>query len=487
VSATVTSAQIKAIAGSGARADLVSAIVRGWPAAAAKAKLTSKVRAAHFLAQIMTETGGLRILEESGAYKSPRIMEIFGKGHHSAAITEAEARQIAALPPARRAQVLFNRVYGTGNPKKSREFNNTGPNDGWLYRGGGMMQATGKSNYAAMEKKTGLPLVAHPEMLHQPDSAFMAAYLEWAQDGRCNAAADADNVVAVRRIINGGSNGLAECRDYLAKAKKALAGYAVAPVAALVAAPDETDESDQAVLPADETATLDPVDPVDMPAPAADVLPATTNSVATNAATDPAVIGDAEIFGIKSRLRTMNYNPGVQNGQWGGMTAGAIAGFINDRGGFVSAPVSMETFNQIRDRLKEELTHAEAEVPPFKRPVTEERKNGDAKTVAAVAPEIVPAKRGFLATISAAILSFLTAIWSTISAWVSSAWDFLTDHKDDLPSSDSGYAATAMEYVQKVPVGAWALLICALFGLLAWNAWRQIKLTTTAVRTGARQ
>jgi predicted chitinase len=41
-----------------------------------------------------------------------------------------------------------------------REFSNTGPNDGWLYRGGGMMQATGKSTYAAMEKKTGLPLVA---------------------------------------------------------------------------------------------------------------------------------------------------------------------------------------------------------------------------------------------------------------------------------------------------------------------------------------
>jgi predicted chitinase len=135
-------------------------------------------------------------------------------------VTPAEARAIAALPVAQRGPVLFNRVYGVGNPKKMREFNNTGPNDGWLYRGGGMMQATGKSNYAAMEKKTGLPLVAHPELLHQPDSAFTAAYLEWAQDGRCNAAADRDDVVAVRRIINGGSNGLAECRKFLGAAKR---------------------------------------------------------------------------------------------------------------------------------------------------------------------------------------------------------------------------------------------------------------------------
>ena len=69
-------------------------------------------------------------------------------------------------------RVLFNRVYGIGNPTKMREFDNTGPNDGWLYRGGGMMQCTGKSNYAKMAKKTGLPLVEHPELLHQPDSAF---------------------------------------------------------------------------------------------------------------------------------------------------------------------------------------------------------------------------------------------------------------------------------------------------------------------------
>jgi predicted chitinase len=46
--------------------------VRGWPNAVAKAKLTTKLRAAHFLAQIMTETGGLQILEESGAYRAAR-------------------------------------------------------------------------------------------------------------------------------------------------------------------------------------------------------------------------------------------------------------------------------------------------------------------------------------------------------------------------------------------------------------------------------
>jgi hypothetical protein len=113
----------------------------------------------------MTETGGLQILEESGAYRRRASWRSSASGI-TAPGDEAEARRIAALPVAQRGPVLFNRVYGVGNPTKMREFNNTGPNDGWLYRGGGMMQATGKSNYAAMAKKTGLPLVEHPEMLH---------------------------------------------------------------------------------------------------------------------------------------------------------------------------------------------------------------------------------------------------------------------------------------------------------------------------------
>ena len=309
----ITASQIKAIAGSAARADLVAAIVRGWPTAVEKANITTKLRAAHFLAQIMTETGGLRILEESGAYSASRIVEIFGPGHHSAKVGSAEAKRIASLPVAQRGPVLFNRVYGVGNPKKMREFNNIGPNDGWLYRGGGMMQATGKSNYAAMEKKTGLPLVAHPELLHQPDSAFMAAYLEWAQDGRCNAAADRDDVVAVRKIINGGANGIAECRAYLAKAKKALTGYgATAPLAAF-AEPDAGDDTED-----DATADNDTSDDTDVPA--ADDRP--------EVITDPDVVQR-----VQARLKKLGYYEiGKADGDLTpkGRTEGAILAFRNE-------------------------------------------------------------------------------------------------------------------------------------------------------------
>ncbi len=222
MSLSITSAQIKAIAGSGARADLVGAIVSGWPAAVAKAKLTTRNRAAHFLAQIMTETGGLRILEESGAYKAARIMVIFGEGRHSAGITEPEARRIAALPVAQRGPVLFNRVYGRGNPKKMREFQNTGPNDGWLYRGGGMMQNTGKSNYAKLAKKTGLPLVEHPDLLRDPETAMQCGVLWWEKRVPDSAI---DSIERATRAVQGGKLGLEDRRKLTEDAGKALAPF----------------------------------------------------------------------------------------------------------------------------------------------------------------------------------------------------------------------------------------------------------------------
>ncbi len=452
----LTAAQVKAIAGSGARSDLVAAVVRGWPAAVSKAKLTNKLRAAHFLAQIMTETGGLRILEESGAYSAKRILEIFG-ARHSARIGPDEARSIAALPVWQRGRVLFNRVYGVGNPKKMREFQNTGPNDGWLYRGGGMMQATGKSNYLAIERKTGLPVVAHPELLHQPDGAFMAAYLEWAQDGRCNAAADRDDVVTVRRIINGGSNGLAECKIFLAKAKKALADYqAAAPVA--VFAEPEPDEPE----------------PEDAPAAPA-VVPV---------AIDTDVVGDADLYSAQKRLKGRHYSPGVIDGQWGGGTKGAIGAFMLDSGLDVHEPKSLEEFHDIKDELAAMLQLWEDQ-DKF-RPVTEARKSGDAATVAAVAPEVVPAKRSFLAAAWASVVAFFSAIWDTISGYVSQAWDFFTDHKDDVPT-DSGFMQTAWDYVTSIPTPVWLGLAGVGLALVAWEARKSVNKITEGVTTGARQ
>jgi predicted chitinase len=458
----ITAAQLKAIAGAGAKPALVAAIVNGWANAVVKARLSTKLRACHFLAQIMTETGGLRILEESGAYSAKRMVEIFGVGHHSARITEPEARKIASLPAAQRGPVLFNRVYGVGNPAKMREFNNTGANDGWLYRGGGMMQATGKSNYAIMEKKTGLPLVAHPELLHQPDGAFTAAYLEWAQDSRCNVAADRDDVVAVRKIINGGSNGLTACRSYLARAKGALTFHDAAPQSIVAEPEPEADE--------DQTAAQPPAAP--------DVMASTPPADASE------VQGDAVLFLVQKRLKAMHYSPGVVTGTWGGMTAGAISGFLNDRHSALPAPTSLAMFDSAAADIGAELRQAEAEA--FTRPVTAARASGDLATVAKVAPEVLPVHHNFLLTVWAAITTFVTGLINSASDSIARAFDFLTDHKDDLPS-DPGVLSGAWDYVRQLPALVWFVLAAAAIGWVAFNSWKGVRKITEQVQTGARQ
>jgi len=223
-------------------------------------------------------------------------------------------------------------------------------------------------------------------------------------------------------------------------------------------------------------------EPQDPPAEAAAPIPV---SDAVPVAGD--VSGDPELFSVKKRLRAMNYNPGVQNGVWGGMTAGAIAGFINDRPGLTMlAPTSIETFYDILDDLKAELGEAESETPPFTRPVTEARKTGDAATVAEVAPEVVPVKQNFLLSAWTAVMTFLYGVYTTVSDYVSQAWDFFTDNKDSLPS-DSGFLHTAWGWVSSLPPIVWILVLAGLFGFIAINSRAAGNKITESVSTGARQ
>jgi hypothetical protein len=223
-----------------------------------------------------------------------------------------------------------------------------------------------------------------------------------------------------------------------------------------------------------EAAPADELEDGPEPIPVLDAAPVTGD-----------VDGDPELFSVKKRLRAMNYNPGVQNGVWGGMTAGAIAGFINDRADLTMlAPTSLETFNDIRDELKAELSKAEGE--HFVRPVTPARANAEPGTVAAVAPEVVPAKRGFLAAAWGSVLAFLSAVWSTVSSYVGQAWDWFTGNKDSLPT-DPSYLGTAWGYVQKVPGPVWGFVAAAGLGFIAWNAFNSVRISTESVKTGSRQ
>lgn len=98
------------------------------------------------------------------------------------------------------------------------DLGNTVKGDGPKYRGRGLIQITGRANYAACGEALGLDLINQPELLEQPQHAAMSAAWFWSTKG-LNTLADKGEFVTITRRINGGVNGL---EDRLALYKKAL-------------------------------------------------------------------------------------------------------------------------------------------------------------------------------------------------------------------------------------------------------------------------
>lgn len=201
-----TASQIKRLCPS-AKPALVDAIVKNWDYAELHGDIVTPLRVQHFLSEIATETGGLKSVEESLNYSVDGLLSTFGRHR----ISEADAHRLGRSGNRKaKQQEIANTVYGGAWGKKN--LGNTEPGDGWKYRGGGMMQTTGRENYRKMGFEN------NPEALREPVTAFKTAVREWRNRG-CNELADKDDVVAVRKKINGGSNGLADAREYLKTAK----------------------------------------------------------------------------------------------------------------------------------------------------------------------------------------------------------------------------------------------------------------------------
>lgn len=164
--------------------------------------ITTPQRMAHFLAQAMQETGSFTVLRESMSYSAPRMLEIFGVGHHSARITEAEAAGLA-----HNEQALAERVYGLGNPHKAHELGNTRPGDGFRYRGNGVLQTTGRAAHRRTGEACGVDFEGNPDLVTMPEHALKPALHEWTESS-LNHLADQNDIRTITLRINGGFNGL---------------------------------------------------------------------------------------------------------------------------------------------------------------------------------------------------------------------------------------------------------------------------------------
>jgi predicted chitinase len=163
----------------------------------------SRLRLAHFFAQVLHESGCMRFDMENLNYSSEALRKVFGKYFKTKAEADAYARQ---------PEKIANRVYANrmGNRGETS-------GDGWRYRGRGLIQLTGRSNYKAFADWIGDEAVLDQPDLVASEYAVESAVFFWDKHN-LNRFADNDDVVGLTHKINGGENGLAHRRELFNKA-----------------------------------------------------------------------------------------------------------------------------------------------------------------------------------------------------------------------------------------------------------------------------
>jgi putative chitinase len=161
----------------------------------------SPARAAHFFAQTAHESGGFKTFSENLNYGAKGLRSIFGKYFPTDALARAYERQ---------PQKIANRVYANrmGNGDEAS-------GEGWLYRGRGALQLTGKSNFKAFSDYIGRPDVMTNPDLVATELCFESAL--WFFDKNklwsiCDKGINDAAILALTKRINGGTHGLDDRR-----------------------------------------------------------------------------------------------------------------------------------------------------------------------------------------------------------------------------------------------------------------------------------
>ena len=121
------------------------------------------------------------------------------------------------------ASFLYAEEIADGSAYEGRsDLGNTEPGDGRCFKGRGLIQLTGRANYADYSRDAGADYMVNPGVVaSDPFVAVDVACWYWNKRA-INRLADADDVKAVTKAINGGYNGLDDRMEYLARAKAVL-------------------------------------------------------------------------------------------------------------------------------------------------------------------------------------------------------------------------------------------------------------------------
>lgn len=167
-----------------------------------------------FLAQLAVESNQFNAVRENLNYSAAGLMRTWPTRFRTLAFAEQYHRQ-----PEKIANYVYANRLGNG-PVES--------GDGWRYRGVGWIQCTGRTNIERALAELGLP-PGDPKPLESPRFAALSAGAYWSRKPQLNLLADDlpnDDDVAdffsITRLVNGGTIGLAERREFWERFKAVI-------------------------------------------------------------------------------------------------------------------------------------------------------------------------------------------------------------------------------------------------------------------------
>ena len=171
----------------------------------AKYDINTPLRQAAFIGQCAHESANFKTLEENLNYRPETLMKVWPSRFPDMA---------TAIKYAHNPQMLANKVY-------AGRLGNNQENDGWNFHGRGLIQLTGRENYANCGTALGIDFIRNSNLLTEPKYAAMSAAWFWNKKG-LNALADAQDYDTMTKRINGGLIGLDDRKAKIAKALSIL-------------------------------------------------------------------------------------------------------------------------------------------------------------------------------------------------------------------------------------------------------------------------
>ena len=190
---------------------LRAGIIETAPAVFRKFGINTPLLMAHVMAQISHECGAGHDVVENLNYTAGRMMQVWPSRFPTMA---------SGAPYAGNPRALANKVYN------GRMGNAAGSDDGFNFRGRGASQTTGREGYQRLARATGLDVVNHPDLVNDPRHFMECGVADFVNCG-CLPYAKSDDLLGVTKRLNGGTVGLDQRKQWLAKWKAAMVAVPV--------------------------------------------------------------------------------------------------------------------------------------------------------------------------------------------------------------------------------------------------------------------